>query len=203
MGGRPEQRRVIPTSKTCTATVSPHCATSLLLQHFIWLASNFLKKPPSLTTHLCRHPNYNQAPQCYCNSKKTVWGPGEVLLIYELDSQSRAPIFTQEERSWSKQPWSYYKDKIASLTRGKVLQMARMSPKSRSAILDRKDPHWPHLQHHCSIKKTWETGHHESSFFWIIQEKVRSSKVVDGTTNSAQCWERAWSAKVKHYIPNN
>lgn len=47
-------------------TVLPCCApTSLLLRHFIWLYSNFLKKRPSLTPHLCRHPNYNQAPQSH------------------------------------------------------------------------------------------------------------------------------------------
>ena len=76
--GGPQQRRVIPTANKdlqsdLGTTVSPQCApTSLLLQHFIRLASNFLKKTPSLTTHLCGHPNYNQAPQCYCNTNKNV-----------------------------------------------------------------------------------------------------------------------------------
>lgn len=76
--GGPQQRKVIPTTNKdlqsdLGTTVSPHCApTSLLLQHFIWLARNFLKETHSLTTCLCRHPNYNRAPWCYCNTNKNV-----------------------------------------------------------------------------------------------------------------------------------
>lgn len=97
--------------------------SSLLLWHFIWSIGTFWKN-----TYPGTHPNYKQGPQCYYNIDINVWNPGEVLLIYELDILHGAPILTQEV--------------AASLTKNKVLQMARMAPENRCVTWTENKSHF-------------------------------------------------------------
>lgn len=87
----PRQRRVIPTWRIQVPLLHVTVLLPLCSLTFYLVRLYMLKTRPPLTTHLCRY-NYTQAPWSYCNTSKNTWGPGEVLLIYEREIQSRAPI---------------------------------------------------------------------------------------------------------------